>query len=416
MPNIIFYLNTGAIGKEDKVPLMAKVIHKGKRHYKTIGRIKESDWNLSKKRVAKNHKNSPYNRHKEINATLNQLEQLMNSFNDYCLLNQYPVTEDSIKQILKGIDPVSGKKSANRPEISLSQAFDEFVAYSKENKEYNTYKRRNTVFGFIKEFQEDTNHIATFRNIDMILFDRLKQYAIQEKKYSNNTFAQTIKVFKTFLGWCKSRDYFSGEIPKDFSASEKDITPIVLTVEEFKTLYDFEFEKEKYRKVRDIFCFGCLTGLRFSDLQRLQREWISDNHIQITLQKVKEPVKIKLVERSLKIIERYQEQPIFVLPQMSNQKFNDFIKEACALAELKSPVTIDTYKGNQFTQETFEKHEVITAHVARKTFITLSFYLGMNIEYVKKITGINQEKTLRKYLKIAEDMADSQMDNTWGKL
>lgn len=36
----------------------------------------------------------------------------------------------------------------------------------------------------------------------------------------------------------------------------------------------------------------------------------------------------------------------------------------------------------------------------------------MNIEYVKKITGINQEKTLRKYLKIAEDMADSQMDNT----
>lgn len=40
----------------------------------------------------------------------------------------------------------------------------------------------------------------------------------------------------------------------------------------------------------------------------------------------------------------------------------------------------------------------------------------MNIEYVKKITGINQVKTLRKYLKIAEDMADSQMDNTWDKL
>ncbi len=214
----------------------------------------------------------------------------------------------------------------------------------------------------------------------------------------------------------QSRDYFSGEIPKDFTAPEKDITPIVLTVEEFKALYDYEFEKEKYRKVRDVFCFGCLTGLRFSDLQRLQREWIVDNHIQITLQKVKEPVNIKLVDRSLKIIDRYQEQPIFVLPQMSNQKFNDFIKEACALAEIKAPVTIDTFKGNQFTQETFEKHEVITAHVARKTFITLSFYLGMNIEYVKKITGINQEKTLRKYLKIAEDMADSQMDNTWGKL
>ena len=40
----------------------------------------------------------------------------------------------------------------------------------------------------------------------------------------------------------------------------------------------------------------------------------------------------------------------------------------------------------------------------------------MNIEYVKKIIGINQEKTLRKYLNIAEDMADSHMDNTWDKI
>ena len=104
-------------------------------------------------------------------------------------------------------------------------------------------------------------------------------------------------------------------------------------------------------------------------------------------------------ERSLKIIERYQKHAIFVLPRMSNQKFNDYIKEACAKAEINSPVTIDTYKGNKFTQKTFEKHEVVTAHVARKTFITLSYYLGMKTEYVKKITGINQEKTLRKYLK-----------------
>ncbi len=40
----------------------------------------------------------------------------------------------------------------------------------------------------------------------------------------------------------------------------------------------------------------------------------------------------------------------------------------------------------------------------------------MNIVYVKKITGINQENTLRKYLKIDEDMADFQMDYTWDKL
>jgi site-specific recombinase XerD len=101
---------------------------------------------------------------------------------------------------------------------------------------------------------------------------------------------------------------------------------------------------------------------------------------------------------------------------MSNQKFNDYIKEACKEAEINSLITLDRYTGNKFTQETKEKHEVITAHVARKTFITLSFYLGMNIKIVQEITGIREERTLRKYLKVAEEMKQTEMQNTWGKL
>ena len=101
---------------------------------------------------------------------------------------------------------------------------------------------------------------------------------------------------------------------------------------------------------------------------------------------------------------------------MSNQKFNDYLKEICELAEINEPVNIDTHRGNKFYQETKPKYEKITAHVARKTFITLSFYLGMNIKIVQEITGINQEKTLRKYLKMADEMKKTEMDKTWGKL
>ncbi len=100
---------------------------------------------------------------------------------------------------------------------------------------------------------------------------------------------------------------------------------------------------------------------------------------------------------SKKILDRYRHQPVFALPRMSNQKFNDYIKDACAEAEINDNITLDRNTGNQFTQETKKKHEVITAHVARKTFITLSFYLGMNIKIVQRITGIREERTLRKY-------------------
>ena len=101
---------------------------------------------------------------------------------------------------------------------------------------------------------------------------------------------------------------------------------------------------------------------------------------------------------------------------MSNQKFNEYLKLACEEAEINCPVVIDYYNGNKFTQETKPKHKVITAHVSRKTFITLSFFLGMNIKIVQQITGIRGERTLRKYLQIAEEMKQTEMQNAWGKL
>ena len=432
MPNIIFYLNTGAKGKEDKFPLMAKIIFKGKRHYKTIGRIKatpekkdkngkvigKGDWNIIKKRVYKNHKNATYNRHKEINATLNQLEKLTNSFNDYCLLNKHQITEQAIKDILKGIDPIEDNNSVTSPKKEFNRAFDEWLEYSKQNVAYDTYRHRKSLRKFYNEFQETETYKITFKNINLALFEKLKGYGINKRKYVNNTFAKNIKTLKTFLAWSAERGYYSGIEHKKFKVAEKDITPITLTIAEFKTLYNFEFTKEKHKKVRDIFCFGCLTGLRYSELQQLRREHIRGDmdHIIKTMQKVKESVQIPLVDLSRKIIERYQEQPIFILPRMSNQKFNDYLKEICELAEIDTPVNIDIFRGNRFYQETKPKYKVVTAHVARKTFITLSFYLGMNIKIVQEITGINQEKTLRKYLKIADEMKKTEMDKTWGKL
>ena len=290
MPNIIFYLNTGAKNDEGIAPVLAKIIFNKKRYYKTIARIKSvpdikdskgkitgrGDWNLVKCRVNKNHKNSPYNRHKEINATINHLEKLTNDFNDYCLLNNVTISEKAITDILNGIDPISGRKAANRPEISFNDAFKQWVEHTKANNEFNTYKSRNTVYNFLLKFQKNTKVVISFTGINMDLFDQLKRYSIDEMEYSNNTFAKTIKVFKMFLNWCFDRELFTGKLPKDFKASEHDITPITLTIEEFKKLYYFEFKNKKFQKVRDIFCFGCLTGLRYSDLQRLRGNWINN--------------------------------------------------------------------------------------------------------------------------------------------
>lgn len=430
MPNIIFYLNTGSINKKDNtVPLNAKIHFKGKRYYRTIARIKaipeikdnkgkitaKGDWNLNKNRVNKNHPNAPYNRSVEINATINELERLMTGFNDYCLLNQRQITENDIKQILNGIDPMNGLKSANRPEIDFNQAFEKWVEYSKDNKEYNTYRSRNTTLNFYKDFQKKTSTQITFHNLNMNLFDKIQDYAFKrEKPLANNTFARRVKNLRMFLSWCRARDYYNGILPNEFTATERDISPIILTFDEFKTLYSYDFKNKKHQKVRDIFCFGCVTGLRYSDLNQLRREHIQGDNILLTMKKVKEVTKIPLNQYSRPIIEKYKEQPIYVLPRMSNQKLNDYVEEICRIAEINTPVMIDTYNGNQFTQESKPKHEVVTVHTARKTFITLSYYLGMSVKVIMEITGIKNERTLRKYLHIVDEMKAVEMKKAWG--
>lgn len=62
------------------------------------------------------------------------------------------------------------------------------------------------------------------------------------------------------------------------------------------------------------------------------------------------------------------------------------------------------------------KYKLITAHTARKTFVTLSFYLGMDVKTIKSITGHKQDKTFDKYLKIADEMKKTKMNEAWGKI
>jgi integrase len=121
----------------------------------------------------------------------------------------------------------------------------------------------------------------------------------------SNTFAKTIKVLKIFLNWCEERGYFNGKLPKGFNATESDITPIILTVDEFKTLYNKDFKSKKHLKTRDIFCFGCLTGLRYSDLMRVRREMIQNGYLYLTIKKLKESPKIPLVDMATFILDRY---------------------------------------------------------------------------------------------------------------
>lgn len=246
-------------------------------------------------------------------------------------------------------------------------------------------------------------------------FQQLSKYAFTKRNVKANYFAKIIAVLKSFGRWALKKGYNRKSEFLDFKASEQDIDIIFLTFEELMTLYNFEFESDRLSQVRDFYCFGCFTGLRFSDIEKLYLANISETHITLSIQKTKtQNHTIRFNKYSKAILERYKGTIYEPLPSISSQKFNNYIKECCRIAGIDTPFTRHWYVGNKKMSETKPNHELITSHTARKTFITNSLLLGMEPAAIKKIANIKKDAVLSKYMKITEAYTDEQMEKAWG--
>ena len=414
MANITFHLKAVKRDKRGRLPIRAKITHNNVQFYRSVHeKVKPGEWNQNKQRVKlrKDEEVNKENRAYEINALLDSIEKRMRDYFNECYFRGIEIKEYQITQILAGKDPGLAR------EKNFFDAFDEFIESSRSYKAGRTIKGYTTVKKFLEEFQKQTNDTLHFDRVDLALYDRLQNYAFleRERKVNDNYFTKITAVLKTFLNWAKDRGYYTGEVHRKFKTKEREKDIIYLTLEELMTLFNYSFDLERHRKARDVYCFGCFTGLRISDIQALKREYIKDDIIYMPIQKTQRIDMIPLNKYAQKILERNKDINIKALPPMSVQKLNKYIKECCKEAEIEEPITTTSFYGGQRVHETRPKHELITMHTARKTFISNSLMLGMSERAVKDITGHKKDSTFKKYVKLAEQYKKSQMDE-WNKI
>lgn len=401
--NISFFIRKDRPDKKGLVPIFAQVTIKSKVFQFQIEKTKIRYWNPTKQRVYKNRENEQYNRHEEINSLLDRLSLYTSRFRRFDNCISAPSKEE-VKSILLSITP--SKKS-------FKDVYDEFIEINRNKVAYNTTKGRVTAKKFIEKYQEHYGIILDFEDINLQLFDKLYDFAFDELDLETNAFVSYIAKFKAFLNWANDKGYYSGIEHRKYTCSEKEKNVICLTPDEFKTLYAFDFKIDRLDKARDLYCFGCLTGLRFSDIKTLRYEHINGDYISKNITKTKENDLIPILPQARKIIEKYKGNGFYPLPRISNQKLNDYIKECCELANIDTPVVKLRYKGNRLEEQVFPKYKVITVHTARKTFITIGFTMGLDVKTIKSITGHKKETTFDKYLKIADDFKREKLLNAW---
>tara|TARA_R110001606_G_scaffold178630_1_gene325230 strand:- start:4445 stop:5689 length:1245 start_codon:yes stop_codon:yes gene_type:complete len=409
---VSFNLRKDKIDKQGLIPVRMVVSHNGIRIRKVVPnvKVKEKNWIKKNQRVKSPLKSEEYNYHIEYNKIIEGLESRVKEIFRFILLNNINPTEDYLLKKIESSDEV-------HLTFDFMICFQEFIDKNKSIKAERTIKSYVTTKNYIQDYIDYFETSINFEDVDFDFFEKFRIYSFDIKNTKNNYFSKLIGILKTFMSWAFEKEYHSNLNFKKFKANEDETEVVYLTMDELMNLYKFEFESNRLNHVRDVYCFGCFTGLRFSDIKLLRASNVFEDHLMLNIVKTKTiGHKVPLNQYSKSILEKYKETIYEPLPVISSQKFNKYIKECCEEVKIKTPIIITRYIGQKRIDKIVPKYEVITSHTARKTFVTNSLILGMKEMVVRNITGHKKEESFRRYVKIAEDFKKQEMDNTWNKI
>lgn len=284
-----------------------------------------------------------------LNALVSQVKAIEARFNIDKISYSSDMLLEKIKELQK--PKIKTEAPSNRifdfidqyiSENELTRARGSLMVYKSLKKYlrgYETKKRTKLTFDKI-----DYSFMQSFQNF-LINWKVVHQKTKKVKTINNITIAKQLGTLKTIMGYAKRNGIEVNNGYRDFSIKKDKLEVIALTQKEFETLFNLDLKKEKrLDQVRDVFCFSCATGFRYSDLEQLRRGHIKDMEIRLTVKKTKEPLIVPLNLISKAIIDKYKE-VASPLPIISNQKFNKYLKELCKKADIDDPIEIIRYKG-----------------------------------------------------------------------
>ena len=416
--NIIFTLESrkkdGVLITEN-VPIRMRVNFASKRIEFTTGyRIDATKWDADKQRVKNGCSNKLKQSASEINASLLEYyTEIQSIFKRFEVEDVMP-TPEQIKEAFNALHkPVSEEPKPKKEALPCDffQVFDDFVE--------DCGRQNNWMDSTFEKFAAVKNHLTNFREgLTFEFFDErglndYVGYLRDVKEMRNTTIGKQLSFLKWFLRWAFKKgvhqnNAYDSYKPK-LKSTQKKI--IFLTWDELNRLREFKipFNKQALERVRDVFLFQCFTGLRYSDVFNLRRSDIKGDHIEVTTVKTSDSLIIELNNHSKAILDKYKDVAFEydkVLPVITNQKMNDYLKE---LAGIDEPIRQTYYKGNERIDDVTPKYALLGTHAGRRTFICNALALGIPPQVVMKWTGHSDYKAMKPYIDIADDIKANAM-------
>ena len=298
--------------------------------------------------------------------------------------------------------------------VEVPIVLDFFGYWDKYIKDANISEGRRKHVKVTRKKVKAFNPKTTFESIDAQYMTDLQNHMI--KTVGRNTVATEFKRFKAFLNHAISHGWTSNARFKDFQVmSEAYEDPIYITIEERDKLFNAEISEERLARVRDLFVFQCLIGCRVGDMLKLKKSNIINGSIQYIAGKTKDErpkvAVIPLTDKAKTILAKYDFENGDLLPYISDQKYNDYIKEVFKHENIKITrlVTVIDPKTRVSSQKRI--CDIVTTHMARRVFVGSLYQKGVKDSIIASMSGhVENSKAFSRYYKIEAQDQKSAID------
>lgn len=368
----------------------------------------------------------------ELNAKITALKKEITDLEKYFeIINEEYTTSKIIDSLKDKHKPLGIKQSKSKEVYSY---IDKYIATHQLSRKAGSLVVYSSLKTHLGEFQKFSKREVTFDALDYSFFKEFQNFLLsphqvyiesKSKKepkpqgkwrtvsLNNTTVNKQLSTLKTFINYARKEGIKVNEQYKEVEIGKEDLEVIALTNEEFEKLFYLDLPNDKrLAEVRDVFCFSCVTGLRYSDLAQLKRVHIQNSELNITVEKTKQKLTIPLNDYAKYILAKYKDN-LAPLPVISNAKMNKHLKKLGELAGINDEVEKVRHKGSIKEVNVYPKYELITVHIGRKTFVTLSLEQGMPSEVIKSITGHKDHKSFERYVKVTEKRKQAVMAKAW---
>ncbi len=392
---ILFVIALNRIKKNNQAPIFCRITYNQKRKQFATGiSVDPKDWDRKKQIVNASDSNS-----KEINTKLSLIKQKINQAFLLLQVNNESFDVEDIYLQYAGKNVKANKTLLEVFELhnnKMKKLVD--VEYSKST--YNKFtEARNHVSNFIR-FQYKKGDIL-LESINQDFLDDFDFYLKSEKKQKQITINKSIQRVRKIIKLALAKGYLKKDPFILYKPKKYESKVVYLNQKELGKLENHTFRQARLNQVKDMFIFCCYTGLAYQEMSTLKEEHLIKGFdggiwIEMMRQKTKSRVSIPLLPTASKILDKYRPEGR-LLPVISNQKFNSYLKEIAELVEIDKR---------------------LTHHIARKTFATtVLLYNDIPIETVSELLGHSSISITQKhYAKVVQHKVSSQMKSLIKKL